>query len=205
MTSAGRFVPCGWPSAHAALMTLVAVSFYLASEWFAQRFAGDGQLEVAALAAVLIRIVAFGQLPQALLMVLTGRLRGAGETRGPLALSFLGFLAVRIPLAYWLAWDRISLDIGPLHRRSRVGNGRARGLVRDGRRSVCPRDADLRIVRARALAADSGLTTIDTEVGPQPTTMSIRSARSTFLETSLRIQCSAIVSVANFHNWGELH
>jgi putative MATE family efflux protein len=99
----------------AALMTLVAVSFYLASEWFARRFAGDGQLEVAALAAVLIRIVAFGQTPQALLMVLTGALRGAGETRGPLVLSFLGFLAVRIPLAYWLAWDRISFDVGPLH------------------------------------------------------------------------------------------
>jgi putative MATE family efflux protein len=97
------------------LMTLAATSFYLASDWLAWRFAGDGQLEVAALAAMLIRIVAFGQTPQALLMVLIGALRGAGDTRGPLALSFLGFLVVRIPLAYWLAWERISLNLGPLH------------------------------------------------------------------------------------------
>ena len=90
-------------------------SFYLASDWFAQRFAGDGQLEVAALAAVLIRIVAFGQTPQALLMVLTGRCAARAKPAGRWPCRFSAFSLVRIPLAYWLAWERIGLDIGPLH------------------------------------------------------------------------------------------
>jgi Na+-driven multidrug efflux pump len=30
-------------------------------------------------------------------------------------LNMPGFLGVRNPLAYWLAWDRISFDVGPLH------------------------------------------------------------------------------------------
>ncbi len=42
-------------------------------------------------------------------MVLSGALRGAGDTRWPLVFTFLGFLGVRIPLAYFLAWDEVPI------------------------------------------------------------------------------------------------
>ncbi len=96
-----------------ALMGLAGVGFYLASDWLGRQFAPD-KPEVAQTAAMLMRIVAFGQAPQALSMVLSGALRGSGDTRGPMVISFIGFLVVRIPLAYWLAWDRIDLHFGPL-------------------------------------------------------------------------------------------
>ena len=45
--------------------------------------------------------------PLALMQVLTGALRGAGDTRWPLAFTFIGFLGVRLPLAWLLTqyWD----------------------------------------------------------------------------------------------------
>ena len=54
-------------------------------------------------AAPLLRIVAFAMPPLALLNVMTGALRGAGDTRWPLAFSLIGFLLVRMPLAWLLA------------------------------------------------------------------------------------------------------
>jgi Na+-driven multidrug efflux pump len=66
---------------------------------------------VAEQAAMLVRIVAFGQPPLALLMVMTGTLRGAGDTRWTLLVTFVGMLLVRIPLAYWLAWPAIGMHL----------------------------------------------------------------------------------------------
>ena len=40
-------------------------------------------------------------------MILIGALRGAGDTGWPLAITFVGFLGVRIPLAYFLAWKTV--------------------------------------------------------------------------------------------------
>jgi len=56
------------------------------------------------LTAKLVRIVAFAQPPLALLMVLSGGLRGSGATRVPMVVNFLGMLLVRLPLAVLLAW-----------------------------------------------------------------------------------------------------
>jgi Na+-driven multidrug efflux pump len=56
-----------------------------------------------------LKIVAISQPSLALSMVLSGALRGAGDTRWPLAFTFIGFLVVRIPLAYVLAWSEIPL------------------------------------------------------------------------------------------------
>ena len=39
--------------------------------------------------------------PLAVMMVLTGALRGAGDTRWPLIFTLLGFIAIRLPLAYY--------------------------------------------------------------------------------------------------------
>jgi len=67
---------------------------------------------VADLAAALVRIVAFAQPPLALLMVLSGGLRGGGATRPPLVVNFLGLVAVRLPLALLLACGEVHLPGG---------------------------------------------------------------------------------------------
>jgi Na+-driven multidrug efflux pump len=61
------------------------------------------QAGVAAVTPQLLRIVSVAMPPLAILQVLTGALRGAGDTAWPLLFTFLGFLAVRLPLAYLLA------------------------------------------------------------------------------------------------------
>ena len=45
----------------------------------------------------------------AVMMILTGALRGAGDTRWPLVFSLIGFLGVRIPAAYFLALPQVEL------------------------------------------------------------------------------------------------
>jgi len=49
-----------------------------------------------------LRIVAFAMPALATINVLNGALRGAGDTRWPWAIVVFGYLAVRIPLTYWL-------------------------------------------------------------------------------------------------------
>jgi len=70
-----------------ALMSAAGIIFLATADGLAGWFVGgaDSQPEVAALTARLVRIVAFAQPPLALLMVLSGGLRGAGATRLPLA------------------------------------------------------------------------------------------------------------------------
>jgi putative MATE family efflux protein len=89
----------------AVLMTLAGLGFLAASKPLADWFTGGGgQPKVAALAASLVRIVAFAQLPLALLMVFAGGMRGAGATRPPLIVNFAGLILIRLPLAVFLAW-----------------------------------------------------------------------------------------------------
>jgi putative MATE family efflux protein len=93
------------------IMSVSAVAFYLGADWLAVQFVGRDQPQIAASAAMLVRIVAFGQPPLAILMVVNGALRGAGDTRWTLVTTCIGFLLVRIPLAYWLAWDQFHLQL----------------------------------------------------------------------------------------------
>ena len=46
-----------------------------------------------------------------LLVILSGTLRGAGDTRWPLVITLLGFFGVRIPGAIWLGWTEIPLPL----------------------------------------------------------------------------------------------
>ena len=86
-----------------AVMLTAGVGFYYGAEWLAQLFVGTGHPDVVAAAAPLLRIVSVAMLPLGLMMVLSGALRGAGDTRWPLVFTLVGFLAVRLPLTYWLA------------------------------------------------------------------------------------------------------
>ncbi len=65
--------------------------------------------EVAALAASVLRIICLIQPALVVLMILTGALRGAGDTRWPLINTFIGLLLIRIPLAIVLALPEITL------------------------------------------------------------------------------------------------
>lgn len=124
-TLAGQFLGAGderrarrsvWQAAMACmgLMSAAGIMFLLTADGLAGWFVGgaDSQPEVATLTGRLVRIVAFAQPPLALLMVLSGGLRGAGATRLPLVVNFLGLLLVRLPLAVLLARESIDLPVG---------------------------------------------------------------------------------------------
>jgi putative MATE family efflux protein len=100
--------------AAAGLMSAVGIGFLLAARPLADWFTGGTgcQPAVAARAADLVRIVAFAQPSLALLMVLSGGLRGAGATRPPLLVNFLGLTVIRLPLAVFLAWPEFPLPAG---------------------------------------------------------------------------------------------
>src|SRR5204862_8363147 len=60
----------------------------------------------------LLRLVAFAMPPLACIIIFSGALRGAGATRLPMLLSWIGFLVIRIPLAYFLMYSET--ELGPL-------------------------------------------------------------------------------------------
>ncbi|MBO0699406.1 MAG: MATE family efflux transporter [Zavarzinella sp.] len=60
----------------------------------------------------ILRLVAFAMPPLASIIVLTGALRGAGDTRMPILFTWVGFLVIRMPLAYLLT--RSVVDLGSL-------------------------------------------------------------------------------------------
>jgi Na+-driven multidrug efflux pump len=93
------------------IMTMAAVWFFFGADSLARFFLGAHSGDTADLAADLLRIVAFATPALAIAMILTGALRGAGDTRWPLVVTLIGFLGIRIPLAYYLAWDTIYVPV----------------------------------------------------------------------------------------------
>jgi Na+-driven multidrug efflux pump len=59
-----------------------------------------------------LRLVAFAMPALASCIIFTSALRGAGDTRVPVLFTLVGFFALRIPLAYFLALPQV--DLGPL-------------------------------------------------------------------------------------------
>jgi Na+-driven multidrug efflux pump len=58
-----------------------------------------------------LRLVAFAMPMLAATIVFTGALRGAGDTRVPVLFTWVGFFAVRIPLAYLLTGPLVGLGL----------------------------------------------------------------------------------------------
>lgn len=77
--------------------------FFFGADELTQLFLSSDRIETAALAAPLLRIVALSMPGLALTMILSGALRGAGDTRWPLVFTLIGNLGVRIPGTYLLA------------------------------------------------------------------------------------------------------
>lgn len=95
----------------ATVMLISGVIFYVAATPLASFFLEGPNQVVVPLAAQLLRIVAFAMVPLAIVLVLVGALRGAGDTRWPLALNLLGIVFFRVPVAYYLTRSVILVPV----------------------------------------------------------------------------------------------
>jgi putative MATE family efflux protein len=113
---------CGWIAWGIGLgaMTAMGAIFYALAPQMFELFCPDAnQRDVIAAGVPILRLVAFAMPALACIIIFTGALRGAGDTRLPMLLSLIGFLAIRIPLAY-LLMDEVDFGVlgvgrGPLY------------------------------------------------------------------------------------------
>lgn len=86
------------------VMSAMGVLFYTGAEPLFGLFCPDLQRDQPVIAAgvPVLRLVAFAMPSLASTIVLTAALRGAGDTRVPAVITWVGFVGVRLPLAYWL-------------------------------------------------------------------------------------------------------
>jgi len=85
-----------------AAMSLLAFIFVLTPGAVFKIF--NPEIDVKILAMLAIIIAAFEQIPLAFLIVVTGGLNGAGDTKTPMVIAFIGSIVVRLSLAYLLAF-----------------------------------------------------------------------------------------------------
>ena len=88
-------------------MTLMGVVFFLFAGNLPYVFLKHSQQDVAQAATPLLQIISIAMPSIAVMMIVAGGLRGAGDTRWPLAISLVGFLGVRIPGTYLLAFGEM--------------------------------------------------------------------------------------------------
>lgn len=90
-------------AAGCGVMSLMGVVFYTFAPELLRVFSPVMSRDAVITAGVpALRLVAFAMPAVACTIILTAALRGAGDTRVPVAFTWAGFLGVRIPLAYWL-------------------------------------------------------------------------------------------------------
>jgi putative MATE family efflux protein len=91
-------------------MSLMGVMFFTFAREMFQFFSPfEHQHAVVDEGVPVLRLVAFAMPALSLIIVFTGALRGAGDTRFPILLTWIGFLVIRIPLAYLLTRDVVDL------------------------------------------------------------------------------------------------
>ena len=98
---AKRAAMTSWGLAVASMVGLGIVLFAASPTMF-RLFLGRDQPGVAAMGVPALRLVAFALPALATIVVLSGALRGAGDTRWPWAFVLIGYLAVRLPLTAYL-------------------------------------------------------------------------------------------------------
>ena len=96
-----------------AIMTVAAFILYFGGGSLALFFTGEAN-DTTRLTGQLLKIVALSCPSLAILMVLSGALRGAGDTRWTLVITFIGLVGVRLPGACLLAWDEVPLPFSGL-------------------------------------------------------------------------------------------
>lgn len=120
-TMAGQYLGAGQPdraarsvlvacAAAAGLMIAMGAVFWFSAEELIGVFMRD-KPEVVDLAAQLLRVISLAMFPLAVGMVLSGALRGAGDTRWALAFTVVSMCLVRIPLASYLAQDVVTAPL----------------------------------------------------------------------------------------------
>ncbi|MDB5352739.1 MAG: putative efflux protein family [Planctomycetota bacterium] len=82
------------------VISSLGLIIYIRADWMFSLFLGNRPSSVAAMGVPVLRIVAFALPALATINVLTGSLRGAGDTRWPWLIVIFGYFAVRIPLTY---------------------------------------------------------------------------------------------------------
>jgi len=85
-----------------AVMTAMGAVFQFAGGTLAGIFIDAEKTDLIDTTANLLWIVSWGMPLLALQMILTGALRGAGDTRWPMVFSVVGFLGFRLPLTYFV-------------------------------------------------------------------------------------------------------
>jgi Na+-driven multidrug efflux pump len=119
-TMAGQYLGAGDPhrATRSVLSALVAAILFMMAAGFifstyatelATFFLKVPTRAAVPLAADILQVIACAMFPLAVVNVLSGGLRGAGDTRWPLAITMLGMVVVRLPLALYLAKDVIDL------------------------------------------------------------------------------------------------
>jgi putative MATE family efflux protein len=94
-----------------SIMTAAALVFFCAGTLLTSFFTGSTTDPASTVTADLLKIVAISTPALGVVQVLTGGLRGAGDTRVPLAITFVGLLLVRIPLACVFAWGEFEIPV----------------------------------------------------------------------------------------------
>ncbi len=79
-------------------MGIVGLAYYAFPFQIMRAFSSD--IDTVKLAAICLRIAAFEQIPISVGMVLSGVLKGAGDTKGPFRISLITNLLVRLPLIF---------------------------------------------------------------------------------------------------------
>jgi putative MATE family efflux protein len=102
----------GFLAGGAVMATMGAIFFVAARPLFTLFCPSDDQRPIIEAGVPVLRLVAFAQPALASCNIFTAALRGAGDTRVPVLITWLGFFLVRIPLAYLLTLP--SVDLGPL-------------------------------------------------------------------------------------------
>jgi putative MATE family efflux protein len=114
----------GWKSfvISTAALCVMGVIFWLAADNLVRIFTSADAPSVREQGAAVLRIIALGMPALSASIVLTGALRGAGDTRYPFLYNAVGMLLFRIPLAYaltdgvvawglWGAWIAMVVDL----------------------------------------------------------------------------------------------
>ena len=121
-TMAGQYLGAGDPRraergvwacclAGGGFLTAVGCLFYFGAESLTAFFTGSADNPTAITAVPLLRLVAWGMPSLAITMVLSGALRGAGDTRWPFLITLVGFLGLRIPATIYIANHSLTLPL----------------------------------------------------------------------------------------------
>ncbi|WP_238602568.1 MATE family efflux transporter [Fimbriiglobus ruber] len=95
-----------------SMMTVMGVIFFFAARPMFKSFSPENDPTPVIEAGVpVLRLIAFAMPALASTIVLTQALRGAGDTRVPVLFTWVGFLGVRLPLAYILTRPDVGMGL----------------------------------------------------------------------------------------------